>query len=111
MLYRHRAALLLICLTPAVLHGTVLVPAEFREIVHGSQIIAFGRVIDTTPEMSDDRKRIDTLVTLQVGTYLKGGPGETVVFRVPGGQIGRCRTLMVGAPLFDVGDEAGLFLT
>ena len=93
------------------LGATVLVPAEFREIVNGSQIIAFGRVIDTTAEMSEDRKRIDTLVSVRVDTYLKGGPGETLVFKVPGGQVGRYRNLMVGAPMFEVGDEAVFFLT
>lgn len=100
------------CLLPAAaLRATVLVPAEFREIVNGSDIIAFGRVVETTVESSDDRKRVDTLVTLQVGTYLKGGPGETLVFKVPGGQIGRYRNVMVGAPIFQTGDEAVVFLT
>jgi hypothetical protein len=90
--------------------ATVLVPAEFREIVIGSQIIAYGRVSDAVPEWSDDRKRIDTIVTFEVGTYLKGGPGETLSFRVPGGQIGRYRSITVGAPVFENGDEAVLFL-
>jgi hypothetical protein len=94
----------------ANLRATVLVPAEFREIVEGSQIIVYGRVVDVTPEWSDDRRRIDTLVTVEAGTYLKGGPGETVTFRVPGGQIGRYRSFMVGAPEFRPGDEAVLFL-
>jgi hypothetical protein len=91
--------------------ATVLLPAEFREIVGNSQIIAYGRVLDAIPELSDDRKRIDTVVTFEVGTYLKGGPGETLTFRVPGGQIGRYRSVMVGAPVFESGDEAVLFLT
>ena len=50
------------------------------------------------------------MVTLQVGTYLKGGPGETIVFAVPGGQIGRYRNLTVGAPIFEVGEEVVVFL-
>ena len=112
MLYRARLVLLVIaCAMPAALRATVLLPAEFREIVNGSQIIAYGRVVDTSAEMSDDRKRVDTLVTLQVETYLKGGPGPTVVFRVPGGQVGRYRNVMVGAPIFQIGDEAVFFLT
>lgn len=95
---------------PASLRATVLVPAEFREVVNGSEIIAYGRVIETIAESSDDRRRIDTLVTLQVSTYLKGGPGETLVFRVPGGQVGRYRSVFVGAPRFAVGDETIVFL-
>jgi hypothetical protein len=95
----------------SALRATTLLPAEFREIVGNSQIIAYGRVLDAVPELSDDRKRIDTVVTFEVGTYLKGGPGETLTFRVPGGQIGRYRSVMVGAPVFASGDEAVLFLT
>lgn len=100
-------------LVPA-LRATVLLPAEFREIVGQSQIIAYGRVIDAVPELSDDRKRIDTIVTFEVGTYLKltaGGTGETLTFRVPGGRIGRYRSVTVGAPVFESGDEAVLFLS
>jgi hypothetical protein len=96
---------------PAAPRATVLLPAEFREIVGGSDVIAYGRVVDKVAARSDDRKRIDTLITFQVGTYLKGGPGDTLVIQVPGGEIGRYRNVMVGAPSFDVGDEAVLFLT
>jgi hypothetical protein len=107
-----RRVLLLITslvIAPA-LHATVLVPAEFREIVSGSQIIVHGRVAEVRGEWTDDRRRIDTIVTLDAGSYLKGGPGERVTFRVPGGTIGRYRTLMVGAPEFRAGDEVVLFL-
>jgi hypothetical protein len=100
----------IICLMTVALRATVLLPAEFREIVNGSDIIAYGRVIETRVEWSDDRKNVDTLVTFQVGTYLKGGPGETLVFKVPGGTIGRFRNVLVGAPQFNSGDEAVLFL-
>jgi hypothetical protein len=102
-------ALLLVCAQP--LHATVLLPAEFREIVAGSQIIVYGLVTDVTPEWSADRRRIDTVVTVAARSYLKGGPGSTVTFRVPGGQIGRYRNVMVGAPAFQAGEETVLFLS
>jgi hypothetical protein len=100
----------IICTMPIALRATVLLPAEFREIVNGADIIAYGRVVDTSVQQSDDRKRVETLVTFQVSTYLKGGPGETLVFRVPGGTVGRYRNVLVGAPQFARGDEAVLFL-
>jgi hypothetical protein len=107
----HRIVLLLmVCLAPAALRATVIVPAEFREIVRGADIIAYGRVVSAAADWSDDRKRIDTLVTLQVATYLKGGPGETVAFTVPGGAVGRYRNVLVGAPQFAEGEEAIVFL-
>lgn len=92
------------------LRATVLVPAEFREVVAGSQIIVYGRVSDVRPEWSSDRSRIDTIVSVDAGSYLKGGPGDTVTFRVPGGQIGRYRNVVVGAPEFREGEEVVLFL-
>jgi hypothetical protein len=100
----------MLCVLPAALRATVLIPAEFREIVNGADIIAYGRVAEMSVEWTDDRKRIDTLVTLQVGTYLKGGPGDTLVFKVPGGTIGRYRNVLVGAPQFTEGEEAVVFL-
>jgi hypothetical protein len=100
---------LLVCAQP--LRATVLLPAEFREIVAGSQIIVYGRIAEVRPEWSADRRRIDTVVTVAAGSYLKGGPGATVTFRVPGGQIGRYRNVMVGAPAFEPGEEAVLFLS
>ena len=110
VLFRRALLLGLLGIASVPLTATVLVPAEFREIVNGSEIIAFGRVVETTPQLSDDRRHVDTLVTLQVGTYLKGGPGQTLVFKVPGGQIGRYRHFLVGAPDFEAGDEAVVFL-
>lgn len=108
----RRLLLVLVFFAPPIVgRATVLLPAEFREIVGNSQIIAYGRVAEAVPELSDDRKRIDTVITFEVGTYLKGGPGATITFRVPGGQIGRYRSVTVGAPVFESGEEAVLFLS
>lgn len=96
--------------TVVVARATVLLPAEFREIVAGSQIIVYGRVADVRAEWAPGRRGIDTIVTFDAATYLKGGPAETVTFRVPGGQIGRYKNVLVGAPEFNPGDEAVLFL-
>jgi hypothetical protein len=104
-------ALLTACLTATAVSATVLLPADFRDIVNGSDIIAYGRVVDATPQLTDDRGRVETLVTFEVGTYLKGGSGETIIFKVPGGRIGRYRTVLVGAPNFEAGEEIVLFLT
>ncbi len=110
----NRTCLLVMCCAgalSAVMHGTVLVPAEFREVVTGADIIAYGRIVETAVVSSDDRRRVETLVTLHVGTYLKGAAGETLVFSVPGGQMGRYRHLLIGAPRFVAGEEAILFLS
>jgi hypothetical protein len=97
-------------LVTTIAHATVLVPAEFTEIVGGSAIIAYARVVDVRPEWADGRRWIDSVVTAEVVSYLKGGSGETIAFKVPGGKLGRYRSVVVGAPVFARGDEAVLFL-
>jgi hypothetical protein len=108
---RRFILILMLLLCARNLGATVLVPADFSEIVTGSQIIVYGRVTSVRAEWSDDRRRIDTTVTVMAGSYLKGGPGGMVTFRVPGGQIGRYRNVMIGAPQLQTGEEAVLFLS
>lgn len=101
----------IVCLLGApALSATVLVPAEFRQIVTGSEIIAHARVVDLRPEWIDGRRQIQTVVTAEVLSSYKGDPARTLSFTVPGGQIGRYRSVMVGAPQFRRGEEAVLFL-
>ena len=101
---------LLFVLVPT-LAATVILPAEFREIVSGSEIIVHGRVIDVRSEWTADRSRIDSYVTVESATNFRGASERTLTFRTPGGQAGRYKNVMVGAPEFRVGDEAVLFLT
>jgi hypothetical protein len=101
----------IVCLLAApVVRATVLVPAEFREIVAGSHVIAHARVVDVRPQWVEGRRQIETIVTVEILSYYKGGSERTVSFKVPGGQIGRYRSVMVGAPQFSPGEEAVLFL-
>jgi hypothetical protein len=100
---------LLFCLA-IPLGATVILPAEFGEIVAGSQIIVHGRVIDVRSEWVDGRNHIDSLVTIQPSTFYRGSPVATITFRTPGGQVGRYKSVTVGAPEFLRGDEAVLFL-
>ena len=88
----------------------VVVPAEFSEMVTASELVVHGRVVDVRAQIVGDRRTIETVVTLSVLDAIKGQPGETVYFKVPGGQIGRYRRFMVGAPEFASGDEVVLFL-
>jgi hypothetical protein len=95
---------------PVAIHATVIVPIEFRELVSTAPVIVHGRVADVRAEWVDGRRSVETFVTVAVAEYLKGNLGESVTFRVPGGQIGRYRTVFVGAPEFQEGDEVVLFL-
>jgi len=92
------------------LHATVLLPIEFRELVTTAPVIVHGQVVDVRSEWVDGRRAVETFVTVEAAEYLKGNLGESFVFKVPGGQIGRYRTVFVGAPAFQTGDEVVLFL-
>ena len=102
-------ALCALCLADT-LQATTVIPASLEEIVEGSQLIVHGRVIDVQARTTADRRSIFSLVTVAVDEAVKGSPGRAVTFRVPGGQIGRYRRVIVGAPEFATGDEVVVFL-
>lgn len=106
------AALVFICVVGYVdvAFATVLLPADFTTVVTGSPIIVHGRVVDVRSFISGPRRTIESVVTLSVIETLKGTPTRTVLFRVPNGQIGRYRRVVVGAPEFEDGDEVVVFL-
>jgi len=107
---RRLLAIALLLTVPAALRATVLIPIEFRELVTVASTIVHGRVVDVRAEWMDGRRALDTFLTIDAEEYFKGGPGESVLVRVPGGQLGRYKTIFVGAPEFQRGDEVVLFL-
>ncbi|OFW01568.1 MAG: hypothetical protein A3I61_05975 [Acidobacteria bacterium RIFCSPLOWO2_02_FULL_68_18] len=90
--------------------ATVLLPADFQTVVAGSGTIVHGRVIDVRSALVGPRRAIETFVTVEVLDAWKGSPGSSVTFRVPNGQVGRYRRVLVGAPEFAGGDEVVVFL-
>lgn len=89
--------------------ATTLLPADFTAMVTESQVIVHGRITQVRGELNS-RRAIESLVTLQVQSALKGPAGAELQFRVPGGRVGRYRRIFVGAPSFALGDEVVLFL-
>jgi hypothetical protein len=104
-------ALVVLTVSPDRAIATVLVPADFNELVSGSQLIVQGRVVDVRSQMVGDRRTIETVVTVSVAQAIKGDPGATVSVRVPGGVVGRYRRTMIGAPSFRPGEDVVLFLS
>jgi hypothetical protein len=90
--------------------ATVVLPIEFRELVRSAHAIVHGRVVDIRSDWVDGRRAVETFVTIDATEYLKGGLGDRITIKVPGGQLGRYRTVFVGAPEFSEGDEVVLFL-
>ena len=89
--------------------ATIVVPADVAELSVDAAAIAHGRIVRVEARQGEGR-RVERLVTLQVLEYFKGGWGNVVQFRMPGGTFGRYQTVMIGAPDFTEGDEVVLFL-
>jgi hypothetical protein len=105
------AVILLLLAIAAPARATTIIPADFTEMVAGSQLIVHGAVIDVRSQLTAGARRIESVITIAVASSLKGHSASTVVLRVPGGQVGRYRRVMVGAPEFVEGEEVVLFLT
>jgi len=96
-------------LTQRSLSASTFLTAEFREIVTDATTVVRGRVTDVRTIRSTAGD-VESAVTIAVDGVLKGSAGTFVSMRVPGGVIGRYRTVMVGAPVMRVGDQAVFFL-
>jgi hypothetical protein len=90
--------------------ATVLSPADLGELSRDARAIVRGRVAALDAQWTDDRGSIETIVTLEVESYLKGALGATLRFRVPGGELGRFRSIVVGAPEFAIDQHVVVFL-
>jgi hypothetical protein len=107
---RALLSVFLIAMLAAPARATVLIPADLGELSRDALAIARGRVVALDAQWTEDRGTIETIVTLEVESYLKGGLGATVRFRVPGGELGRFRSIVVGAPAFAVDQRVVVFL-
>jgi hypothetical protein len=95
---------LLLALAPPV-RATVLLPGDLGDIARGAAVIVRGTVVDVRSGWVGDRRRVATVVTLQVAETFKGSMSGRVSFQVPGGVVGRYRSVTIGAPTFATGEE------
>ncbi|MEO6224147.1 MAG: hypothetical protein ABIP90_12940 [Vicinamibacterales bacterium] len=96
-------------LSAASLFASTFLSAEFREVVSEASTIVRGRVTDVRAIRSADGD-VESVVTIAVDATLKGSPDTFVAMRLPGGTIGRYRTVMAGAPVMRLGEQAVFFL-
>jgi hypothetical protein len=107
---RKSVLLLIACASAAApLSATLVVPAEFRQVVAESGLIVRGTVTDVRAVQVPD-VGVESVVTVAVENVIKGQSDRFVYVRVPGGEIGRYRFVMVSAPVFRAGQRAMLFL-
>lgn len=98
----------MMCLWLVPTAASTKLPADFRVSVTDATVIVRGRVTDVRAVRSV-RGEVETVATIAVAAVLKGEAGTHVSLRVPGGVIGRVRTVMPGAPRVSLGDE-GVYL-
>lgn len=89
--------------------ASTLLPADFRVTVTQATVIVRGRVTDVRAVRSPVGE-VETVATISVDATLKGGARTFVSMRLPGGVIGRYRTVMPGAPRVEAGDAGVFFL-
>ena len=102
-------ALVGLILTAGTLFASTFLSAEFREVVSEASTIVRGRVTDVRAVRAP-AGNVESVVTIAVEASLKGSTESFVAMRIPGGTIGRYRTVMVGAPVMRVGEQAVFFL-
>jgi hypothetical protein len=103
------AVIVAVGLAVASVGATLVVPADFRQVVTDAGLIVRGRVTDVRA-VAVRGVGVDSIVTVAVEGVVKGQADTFVSVRVPGGEIGRYRYVMVGAPTFRVGQRAVFFL-
>jgi hypothetical protein len=91
--------------------ATTILPADLQELTRSAGAIVRGRVSDARAQWTQDRRSIETIVTLDVEATLKGSLAAPVRFSVPGGTLGRYRRILVGAPELAANDRVFVFLT
>lgn len=102
--------ILAVGIAQAALGANTILSAEFREIVSDARLAVRGRVTDVRA-VRTRAGDVESVITIAVDAVLKGAAGTFVAMRVPGGVIGRYRSVMTGAPTMRVGEQAVFFLT
>lgn len=108
---RSACALLVLLYLSATTHATTIAPLTFEQLVKASSAVVYGRVTDVRPQWTADRRFIESVISVEILRGLKGSARNSVQFTVPGGQVGRYRNIIPGAPSFAEGELAVFFLT
>jgi hypothetical protein len=91
--------------------ATTVAPLSFEQLVNESTSVVYGRVIDVRSQWTEDRRFIESVVSVEILRGLKGTTHDAISFIVPGGQLGRYLNVIPGAPVFATGDMAIFFLS
>lgn len=108
---RSVCAVLLSVLLASPAAAVTVAPLSFEQLVKTSAAVVYGRVIDVRAQWADDRRHVESVVTIEILKGIKGPHPETMMLTVPGGELGRYANVIPGAPVFAPGDHAVFFLS
>src|SRR5690348_16533956 len=94
----------------ARLEATSLIGTDLRTLSRQAATIVRGVVVNVDTRWAEGHRTVETVVTLEPEAYLKGSPEPSIDLVVPGGLLGRYRSIVVGAPTFTTGQRVILFL-
>ena len=87
------------------------ISTELKELSKGADVILTGKVTQQTSSWNEDKTRIYTLATIQVGEYIKGNnTGNTVTVKYLGGEVGEVGEMYSHMPRFEDEEEVLVFL-
>ena len=115
-LVRPRRAILAIAglavglLLPPPVAASVVLPATLEELASEADIVVHARVAHIDIRQAPGTLRVERLVALDVLRGLKGSPDAQLQLVLPGGTLGRYRTVVPGVPDVVEGEELVLFL-
>jgi hypothetical protein len=102
--------ILVVALGLAPVEAITVLPITFEELVAESTAVVYARVAQVRGRWTADRRRIESVVTLESLRYLKGDLGSEVAIRLPGGEAGGMVHVLPGAPVLKAGELVVLFL-
>ena len=109
-----RAAILIIAAAlaalPPSLQASVIVPATLDELAVEADLVVHARVAHVETRQAPGTLRVERVVALETLRPLKGSPSEGLFVVLPGGTLGRYRTVVPGVPEVVEGEEAVFFL-
>ncbi len=104
------SALLALLLVASPALGAQAIALSVEGLARSSDAVVRGQVRRITTTLSQDGRRVFTLVDVDVSAAWRGGDRKAVRVIVPGGVAGQIGQRVEGAPSFAEGEEVVVFL-
>ena len=101
---------MLLIATGQLAFSTTLVRMDLDDLTAQSHAVAQGTITASRTEWDRSHSIIFTIYTVNANEYLKGQLGATFELKEPGGELDGIAVKVDSVPIFNVGDEAVLFV-